>query len=82
MGPARADRALDGPNLALCLSHGRARVFDALQVVPSSECDAGSRACQVDTDKVVCGSDGNLALGQDLMFDHTDALRRIEQLLW
>jgi hypothetical protein len=26
---------LDHPDLALCLGHGRARVFDALQVVSS-----------------------------------------------
>ena len=82
MGPARADRALDGPDLALCLCHRRACVFDAIQVVSSAECDAGNRACQIDADRVVCDSDGNLALGHDLMFDHTDAPRRMEQLLW
>ena len=82
MGPARTDRALDGPDLALCLCHRRARLFDAIQVVPSGECDAGSRACQIDADRVVCDSDGNLALGHDLMFDPTDAPRRMEQFLW
>ena len=33
MGSPQADRTLDDPNLALRLPHGRARVFDALQVV-------------------------------------------------
>ena len=33
MGSPHANRALDGPNLALRLSHRRARVLDALQVV-------------------------------------------------
>ena len=33
MGSPQADRALDDPNLALRLGHGRARVLDALQVV-------------------------------------------------
>ncbi len=44
MGQARMDRALDGPDLALCLCHRRARLFDAIQVVPSGECDTGNRA--------------------------------------
>ena len=35
MGPARADRALDTPDLALCLCHRGARLFNAVQVVPS-----------------------------------------------
>src|SRR5438477_11014964 len=48
MGPAHADRALDGPDLALCLCHRRARLFDAIHVVPSGECDTGNRACQID----------------------------------
>ena len=33
MGSPQANRALDDPNLALRLSHRRAGVFDALQVV-------------------------------------------------
>ena len=33
MGSPQANRALDGPNLALRLSHWRVRVLDALQVV-------------------------------------------------
>ena len=33
MGSSQANRALDDPNLALRLSHRRARVLDALQVV-------------------------------------------------
>ena len=33
MGSPQANRALDGPNLALRLSHRRVRVLDALQVV-------------------------------------------------
>ena len=33
MGSPQANRALDDPNLALRLGHGRARVLDALQVV-------------------------------------------------
>ena len=53
MGQARMDRALDGPDLALCLCHGRARLFGAIQVVPSGECDTGNRACQIDPDWVV-----------------------------
>ena len=48
MGPAHTDRALDGPGLALCLCHRGARLFDAIQVVSSRECDAESRAWQVD----------------------------------
>ncbi len=44
MGQAHTDRALDGPDLALCLCHGRARLFGAIQVVPSGECDTGNRA--------------------------------------
>ena len=44
MGQARMDRALDGPDLALCLCHRRARLFYAIQVVPSGECDTGNRA--------------------------------------
>jgi len=35
MGPAQVDRALDHPNLAVCLGHRRACVFDALQMVSS-----------------------------------------------
>ena len=33
MGSPQANRALDGPNLALRLNHRRVRVLDALQVV-------------------------------------------------
>jgi len=33
MGSPQTDRALDDPDLALCLGHRRARIFDALQVV-------------------------------------------------
>ena len=33
MGSPQANRALDSPNLALRLSHGRVRVLGALQVV-------------------------------------------------
>ena len=33
MGSPQADCALDDPDLALCLGHRGARVFDALQVV-------------------------------------------------
>ena len=36
MGPAQADRALDDPNLALRLCHRRSRLFNALQMVPTS----------------------------------------------
>lgn len=36
MGSPQANRALDDPNLALCLGHGRARVLDSLQVVSAS----------------------------------------------
>ena len=36
MEPARADSALDGADLALRLCHRRARLFDAIQVVPSA----------------------------------------------
>jgi len=35
MGPSQADRALDGADLALRLYHRGARVFNALQMVPS-----------------------------------------------
>ena len=44
---ARSDRALDGADLALCLCHRRARLFDALQVVSASARDAGNRACKI-----------------------------------
>jgi hypothetical protein len=47
-------------------------------VVPSRECDAAPCAGQIEADPVVCDGDGTLALGHDLMFDHTDALRRME----
>ena len=33
MGSPQTNRALDDPDLALCLGHRRARIFDALQVV-------------------------------------------------
>ncbi len=36
MGPAQADRALDDPNLALCVRHRSSRLFDALPMVPSA----------------------------------------------
>ena len=36
MGPAQADRALDDPNLALRVSHRSSRLFNALQMVPST----------------------------------------------
>jgi len=48
MGQAQTDRALDGPDLALCLCDGRIRLFDAIQMVSSRECDAASRAWQID----------------------------------
>src|SRR6266404_3130893 len=35
MGSSQADRALDDPNLAVRLRHGRVCVFDALQMVSS-----------------------------------------------
>jgi len=35
VGSPQANRALDDPDLALCLSHRRVCVFDALQVVSS-----------------------------------------------
>ena len=35
MGSPQADRTLDDPDLALCLSDRRACVFDALQMVPA-----------------------------------------------
>ena len=35
MGSPQANRALDDPYLALCLSHRRVCVFDALQMVSS-----------------------------------------------
>lgn len=35
MGSPQANCALDNPDLALCLGHRRARLFDALQVVPA-----------------------------------------------
>ena len=47
LGPTQADRALDDPDLAIRLCHGRARLFDALQVVPSSERGAGQSVCNV-----------------------------------
>ena len=37
MGPAHADRALDDPNLALRIGHWSARLFNALQMVPSTD---------------------------------------------
>lgn len=82
MEQAQTDRALDDPDLALCLCDRRIRLFDAIQVVSSRECDAASRAWQIGADRVVCNGDGNLALGHDLMFDPTDALWRMEQFLW
>ena len=48
MGQAQTDRTLDGPDLALCLRDGRIRLFDAIQMVSSRECDAASRAWQID----------------------------------
>lgn len=33
MGPAQENRALDHPDLALCIRHGRVCVLDALQIV-------------------------------------------------
>ena len=36
MGPAQADRALDDPNLALCVGHWSSRLFNALPMVPSA----------------------------------------------
>ena len=36
MGPAQADRALDDPNLAVRVGYRRSRLFNALQMVPST----------------------------------------------
>src|SRR5215471_10044459 len=36
MGPSQTDRALDDPNLALCVRHRSSRLFDALPMVPSA----------------------------------------------
>ena len=60
MGPAQADRTLDNPNLAVRLGHRRACVLDALQMVSSG---AMIQDLSAVTD--------SLALGNDLMFDHT-----------
>ena len=40
MGPPQADRALDDPNLALCLSHRCACLPDALQMVSAGDVTA------------------------------------------
>ena len=53
MGKARADRTVDHPDLALCLSHRRARLLDALQMVPASERDASGPACKIDAERIV-----------------------------
>ena len=64
MGSAQADRALDGPNLAVRVGDRRAGLSDALPMVP-----AGKIARYSSTKK--CSHTPNLAHGNDLMFDHT-----------
>ena len=79
MGPARADRALDGPDLALCVRHRSSRLLNALPMVPSA------RALGVVSSARRVGKSlrsQNLALGDDLMFHQNDAPRRMEQTLW
>jgi hypothetical protein len=46
---------LDGPNLALRLSHRRARVLDALQVVPARVVRRANLACKQRTSPVPVG---------------------------
>src|SRR5262245_20523390 len=36
VGPAQADRALDNPDLALCVCHRSSRLFDPVPMVPSA----------------------------------------------
>jgi len=81
MGPTHADRALDCPDLAICLCYRCARLFDALQMVPSFKRDAGNPACKVGRQD--CRRhDTNLALGDDLMFHQNDTPRRKAETLW
>jgi len=68
MGSAQADRALDGPNLAVRVGDRRAGLSDALPMVPS-----GKIARYSSTKK--CSHTPNLAHGNDLMFDHTMRVR-------
>ena len=64
MGSTQADRALDGPNLALRLGHRCADLFNALPMVPSGKVARYSS-------RKKCSHTPNLAHGNDLMFDHT-----------
>src|SRR5262249_61573917 len=51
LGPARMDRALDNPNLAICLCHRRARLFDALRGVPAGR-ELSTMAAKQETDSM------------------------------
>jgi hypothetical protein len=82
MGSARADRALDDPNLALRVGYRRFRLFNALQMVPSTGRDAGNLACKLAQTRSSASRSQNLALDGDLMFDQVDAPPRIEETLW
>jgi hypothetical protein len=97
MGPAQADRALDDPNLAVRVRHRSSRLFNALQMVPSTGplASAALRDYQAthnfDTRRRQRALERrtdkslrcqNLALNRDLMFDQSDEPPRTEETLW
>jgi hypothetical protein len=82
MGSAHADRALDDPNLALRVGHRGSRLFNALQMVPSTGRDAGNPSSTLAQPRSSAPRSQNLALDGDLMFDQDDAPPRMEKTLW
>jgi hypothetical protein len=82
MGSAQAGGALDHPNLALRVGHGGSRLFNALQMVPSTGRDAGDPACKLAHTRSSPPRSQNLALDGDLMFDQDDAPPRMKETLW
>jgi hypothetical protein len=90
MGPAQADRALDHPNLAVCLGHRRACVFDALQMVSSGtvtvalwstpHVSANVSVVLLTGKRLQICITPSLALGNYLMFDHTMRRRACERI--
>jgi transposase-like protein len=73
MGPAQADRALDGSDLALRLSHWSHRVSLSVQMVPSGHVMQAILPARTGHRQDYLRHSQNLALGGDLMFYHIDA---------
>ncbi len=83
MGSSQADRALDDPNLVIRLRHGRACLFDALQMVSSGSVMQAILPARDHLRRQDClGHVQNLAHGNDLMFDHPMRSCACKKRLW